>query len=104
MSVGRGGKEGEFDDPRGVTLYDNQVHVCDRDNHRIQVFDLDLNFVRSIGSCGKGRGEFNAPDDVKFDTAGNVYVAEINNRRVQVLDSSGHFIRAFGGGRRGKTV
>ena len=93
---GEGGKEGEFDDPRGVTLYDNQVHVCDRNNHRIQVFDLDLNFVQSIGSCGKGRGEFSAPLDVKFDTAGNMYVAEYNNSRVQVLDSSGHFIRAFG--------
>ena len=93
---GRGGKEGEFNDPRGVTLYDNQVYVCDRNNHRIQVFDLDLNSVRSIGSRGKGRGEFNAPDDVKFDTAGNMYVADYNNGRVQVLDSSGHFIRAFG--------
>ena len=93
---GRGGKEEEFNDPRGVTLYDNQVYVCDRNNHRIQVFDLDLNFVRSIGSRGKGRGEFNAPLDVKFDTAGNMYVAEINNGRVQVLDSSGHFIGAFG--------
>ena len=93
---GRGGKEGEFDDPRGVTLYDNQVHVCGCDNHRIQVFDLDLNFVRSIGSRGKGRGEFDAPHDVKFDTAGNMYVAEFDNSRVQVLDSSGHFIRTFG--------
>ena len=93
---GRGGKEGEFDDPRGVTLYDNQVYVCDRDNHRIQVFDLDLNFVRSIGSRGKGRGEFDAPHDIKFDTAGNMYVADCSNSRVQVLDSSGHFIRAFG--------
>ena len=92
---GRGGKEGEFNDPRGVTLYDNQVHVCDCDNHRIQVFDLDLNFVQSIGSCGKGRGEFNAPLDVKFDTAGNMYVADSYNSRVQVLDSSGHFIQAF---------
>ena len=96
---GRGGKEGEFDAPRGVTLYDNQVYVCDRNNHRIQVFDLDLNFVRSIGSRGKGRGEFNAPCDVKFDTAGNMYVAEFDNSRVQVLDSSGHFIRAFGEGK-----
>ena len=93
---GRGGKEGEFNDPRGVTLYDNQVYVCDSNNHRIQVFDLDLNFVRSIGSRGNGRGEFNAPLDVKFDTAGNMYVAEFKNSRVQVLDSSGHFIRAFG--------
>ena len=88
-----GRKEGEFDVPSGVTLYDNQVYVCDRDNHRIQVFDLDLNFVRSIG---KRRGEFNTPLDVKFDTAGNMYVAELDNGRVQVLDTSGQFIRAFG--------
>ena len=91
---GRGGKEGEFDDPRGVTLYDNQVYVCDCNNHRIQVFDLDLNFVRSIGSCGKGRGEFDAPFDVKFDTAGNIYmyVAEFSNSRVQVLATSNKYL------------
>ena len=98
----KGRKEGEFDDPRGVTLYDNQVYVCECKNHRIQVFDLDLNFVRSIGSHGEGRGEFNSPHDVKFDTAGNMYVADLDNERVQVLDTSGQFIRAFsqeGGGK-----
>ena len=95
----RGSKEGEFDDPRGVTLYDNQVYVCDRDNHRIQVFDLDLNFVRSIGSHSKGRG---APLDVKFDTAGNMYVAEFSYGRVQVMDTIGQFIRVFGQEGKGK--
>ena len=97
-----GSKEGEFGDPRGVTLYDNQVYVCDRDNHRIEVFDLDLNFIRSIGSRGKGRCEFDAPYDVKLDTAGNMYVAEWRNARVQVIDSSGHFIRFFGQEGKGK--
>ena len=92
----KGGKEGEFNVPRGVTLHDNQVYVCDTDNHRIQVFDLNLNFVRSIGSCGEGRGEFNEPRDVKLDTAGNIYVVDYNNSRVQVLDNSGHFIRTLG--------
>ena len=92
----KGGKEGEFNVPRGVTLHDNQVYVCDSNNHRIQVFDLNLNFVRSIGSRGKGRGEFNEPYDVKLDTAGNIYVADRNNSRVQVLDKSGHFIRTLG--------
>ena len=94
-----GGKEGEFYDPRGLTLRDNLVYVCDRNNHRIQVFDLDLNFVRSIGSHGSGRGEFDRPYDVKFDTAGNMYVAEWGNERVQVMDSSGQFIREFGQGK-----
>ena len=98
--VGRkGGKEGEFDDPRGLTLRDNLVYVCDCNNHRIQVFDLDLNFVRSIGSRGSGRGEFDRPFDVKFDTAGNMYVAEGGNGRVQVMDSSDRFIREFGRGK-----
>ena len=84
--VGRKGKEGEFDIPRGLTLRDNLVYMCDGNNHRIQVFDLDLNFVRSIGSHGSGRGEFDAPSDVLF---GNMYVAEWGNGRVQVMDSSG---------------
>ena len=97
-----GKKEGEFDDPRGVTLYDNQVYVCDHYNHRIQVFNCDLNFFRSIGSHGNGRREFNEPLDIKFDTAGNMYVADFGNWRVQVLDTSGQFIRAFGQERGGK--
>ena len=100
----KGSKEGEFDYPCGVTLYDNQVYVCDSDNHRIQVFDLDLNFVRSIGSHGEGRGEFGTPYDVQFDTAGNMYVAEWGSKRVQVMDTSGQFIRSFWSGRRGKTA
>ena len=101
--VGRKGKkEGKFNDPRGITLYNNQVYVCDCYKHRIQVFDLDLNFVQSIGSHGTGRGEFNVIDDVKFDSAGNMYVAEWGNHRVQVLDSSGHFIQAIGAEGEGK--
>ena len=97
-----GSKEGEFDDPRGVTLHNNQVYVCDCNNHRIQVFDLDLNFIQTIGSRGKGRGEFNRPYDVKFDTDGYMYIAELSNKRLQVLDRSGHFTRVFGEEGKGK--
>ena len=93
----KGKKEGEFDDPRGLTLYDNEVYVCDSDNNRIQIFDLDLNFIRSIGSRGEGKGEFIKPLDIKFDTDGNMYVADwSNNGRVQVMYRSGQFIREFG--------
>ena len=61
----RGSNEGEFDVPRGLALHNNQVCTGDCNNHRIQVFDLDLNFIRSIGSPRKGRGEFAAPLDIK---------------------------------------
>ena len=92
----RGSKEGEFEEPRGLALHNNQVYICDCKNHRIQVFDLDLNFIQSIGSRDKGRDEFEAPYDVKFDTDGNMYIVEFGNGRVQVLDRNGHFIRVFG--------
>ena len=92
----RGSKEGQFDDPLGVTIHSNQVYVCDTGNHRIQVFNLDLNFIRSIGSRGSGREEFVRPIDVAFDTTGNMHVVEYINDRVQVMDSSGQFIRMFG--------
>ena len=97
----RGRKEGEFADPRGVAVHNNQIYVCDLENSRIQVFDLDLNFVRSIG---KGRGEFEKPYDVKFDTAGYMYVADWGDKKVQVMDISGHFIRSLGREGREKLV
>ena len=90
-----GSNEVEFD-PIGITIHSNYVYVCDGNNHCIQVFDMDLTFIKSIGSYGKGEGEFTMPEDIKFDTSGNMYVADFGNYRVQVLDSSGHFIRVFG--------
>ena len=45
----------------------------------------------SIGSRGRGEGEFDDPFDVKFDSAGNMYVAEFGNKRIQVMDTSGTF-------------
>ena len=98
----KGSGNEEFDDPRGVTLYNNQVYVCDRNNHRIQLFDLDLNWVKSISAHAKGIREFYSPFDVQFDTAGNIYIAVLNDERVQVTDTSGHFIRAIGHEGRGK--
>ena len=96
-SVGKeSSKEGEFNAPRGLALYNKEVYVCDSDNHRIQVFDLDLNFIQSIGSHGKDKGEFAAPFDVKFDTDGHMYVAEFENDRVQVMDKTGQYIRMLG--------
>ena len=89
--IGQNGSEkGNFKDPRGITLFKEQVYVCDRDNGRIQVFDLDLNFIESISPRGsKGEVEFNAPFDVEFDSAGNMYIAEYSKKRVQVLHVSG---------------
>ena len=80
-----------YNDFRGLVIHNNHVYVSDRDMHCIQVFDLELEFVRSIGSYGTEKGEFDRPHDVKFDSAGNMYVAEYGNERVQIMDKNGDF-------------
>ena len=92
----RGNKEGEFNVPRGVRLHNGQLYVCDKDNHCIQVFDYELNFIRTIGSRLLGKEDFNKPYDLDFDAEGNAYVADYGSNRIQVLDTSGQFIRQFG--------
>ena len=72
---------------------DNEIFVCDSNNHRIQVFDKDLNFIRILGRYGRDKGCFNYPVDLDFDEDGNIYVTEQDNYRIQILTPCGEHIR-----------
>ena len=106
------GQEGSgddaFNDPRGVTIYNDKVYVCDHKNKRIQVFNLDLKCIRSIKSGGKGNCEFKAPYDIKLDAAGSggdiIYIAEYNNERVQVMDNNEYLLRTLSKSLNGPTA
>ena len=93
---GRGKDPGQFDGPRGITLISNKLFVCDRDNHRVQVFDTDLNLLNSFGTYGCGEGEFSRPYDISTDRDGCLYVVDYGNHHVQVFSQSGSFLRSFG--------
>ena len=92
---GKGTEPREFEDPSGVAIAGNELYVCDRQNNRIQVFDLDLSYLRHFGDTAGG---LHHPWDVAVDTAGNLYIADHDNARVQVLDKSGGFIRTIAKG------
>jgi sugar lactone lactonase YvrE len=69
-----GDAHGAFNIPHSVlVLPDERVLVCDRENSRIQVFDLDGQFLDAWTDLAR-------PDDVCVDDAGNVYVAELGER------------------------
>ena len=90
----QGDKEGQFDFPNGIRLSkDKEIYVCDSDNHRIQVFDQDLKFLRILGSQ---EGCFNTPNDLDFDETGNIYVVDQKNHRIRVLTTQGNYIRSIG--------
>lgn len=46
----KGNKEGDFKRPNGIWVIDNLLLICERDNHRIQIFSLpDFIFLGFIG-------------------------------------------------------
>ena len=96
-TVGQLGKKNvEFNYPNGLRVSKKrELYVCDSDNNRVQVFDLDLNFKRSFGKKGTGKGQFNFPADIKFDSSGNIYVTDISNNRIQVFTCTERHIRSI---------
>ena len=92
----RGSDHGEFNDPRGVAVIGDRVFVCDRDNHRLQVFTKErLEFVKTIGSRGEGDEQFIFPFDITQDELGNMYISEYGNNCVKLLNKQGEFQLSF---------
>ena len=61
---------GEFNYPCAVFVDRNKEHVYVADGHnfRIQVFDLDGNYLRQWGTLGYKCGQFNSAYSLAFDT------------------------------------
>lgn len=74
---------------------EGRLYVLDSRNHRIQVFDRDGKYVKTIGRRGQGPGEFNLPSSISFDPAGNLYVVESGPGRVQVIAPDGKILKTL---------
>ena len=86
-----------FSYPGGVAVAPNSsIYVADTDNHRIQKFDNDGNFIMKWGSEGSGDGQFKYPYGIAIGPDGSVYVADYENNRIQKFDSNGNFITKWG--------
>ena len=73
-----GDGEKQFKMPMGIRVSktSGDIYVCDKENHRIQVLDQQLQFKRNFGKEGDGPSDFRRPVDIDFDSKGNIYVAD----------------------------
>jgi sugar lactone lactonase YvrE len=102
-----GGGAGQFNYPVGLAVDPNggsgNVYIADDDNHRIDEFDSNGNFIETFGwgvatgasafetctaSChagvpGSGNGQFLFPSGVAVNLSHVVYVGDTSNNRVQ---------------------
>src|SRR5262249_12100114 len=71
ISWGGAGKTapGHFHLPHSLLVYEGLVYVCDRENHRIQVFNTDGQFVSMWTDVQQ-------PMDISVDKEGIFYVSE----------------------------
>lgn len=81
---------GQFNLPHGVGIdNDGRVLVCDRENHRIQIFDQEGEYL------GVWKG-FRQPTDVAIGPDGTVYVPELGHR-FSIVDKDGNLLARWGG-------
>jgi hypothetical protein len=100
-----GGLGGEFNRPKGVAVdAAGDVYVIEYSGNRVEEFGPSLNWLRAwgkgvnggsafgictvaanchVGSLGGLGGEFNNPEGIAADAAGDVYVADSFNNRIQ---------------------
>jgi hypothetical protein len=103
---GNGSADGELKFPSGIALVNGQLLVVDRGNSRLQVFDENGMFVRSIepakDNCGflcfsegasRGRPHDTA---VRVGKDGAIYLAETTKGQLLVLANDGSRLGAVG--------
>lgn len=84
--------------PINLTL-DSQgrVFVSDFGAYRVQVYDADGKYLRTIGEHGNNMGDFSRNKGVAVDRNNNIYVVDAAFDNVQIFNEEGRLLMPFGG-------
>jgi DNA-binding beta-propeller fold protein YncE len=93
----KGSGNGQFDCPYFVAT-DNQgnIYVSDCINHRIQIFDCNGQWMKSIGSKASGNVQFHFPMGIAFNSKSHMFVSDCDNHRIVEFDQNMQFVKTFG--------
>ena len=66
-------------EPLGIAVRDNgEIVVVERGKHCVSIFAPNGTKIRTFGTKGSGQGQFDYPDGVARDSAGNIMVVLSN--------------------------
>jgi len=85
----KGEGPGQFNIPHGVWVMDGKVYVADRQNHRIQIFTMDGEYITEWK-------DFQQPCTIYVDKKGLMYVPELRSR-MSILNKNGELLARWGG-------
>lgn len=71
------------------------IYVADKRNYRIQKFDINGNYIQTIGRQGQGPGEFDLPTIIRIDeTTGDIYVKD-QVFGIEIFDKKGNHVKGI---------
>jgi len=96
---GYGWRQSAFDNPADIYADALKVYVTDKNNHRIQRFDKNLNFNFQIITRQSDIEEerFGYPLSAVMSNQGDIFILDSENSRIVKFDIFGNFLQNFGG-------
>jgi len=91
----KGTRQGQFNEPTGIAVANDEVFVSDSRNKRIQVFDFDGRFKRIIGNKEIITEQLARPMNLTI-TNDELYVADYFNDQIYVYTLNGNIKRRIG--------
>lgn len=65
-----------------LIYHQGTYYVFDRMGKKIQLFDEQGNYLRSIAKLGQGPGEYTEPGDIDVDEEGDLYISDWNTQSI----------------------
>lgn len=91
----RGVGNSQFQYPTAGIVIGAELFIVDKQNHRIQVFDLAGNYIRQFGTVGTGNDQFTFPEGITTDGA-VLIICDGGNHRIKYHSTNGTFISQWG--------
>ena len=83
--------------PTKLWVTEDEVYVTDFGDFKVKVYTRDGRFLRSVGSFGRGLGQFVRPKGIAVDRMGRLYVVDSGFDNVQIFNDEGALLLFFGG-------
>lgn len=74
-----GAKKGNFTNPTAIVCHDGQLYVLDQGNHRVQIFDMDMNYQREVPYAAVTFDKNDYFQDMAVDQNGTIYLSVWTN-------------------------
>ena len=96
---GYGWSNSAFDTPVDIFADALTIFVADKNNHRIQRFDKNLNFIFQVSTREREIEEesFGYPLSAVTSNLGDIFILDSENSRIIKFDLFGNFLQNFGG-------